>query len=356
MKFVHIADMHFDKPFNSLNRIENLGEKRRLEQREVFRKVINYIKENDIPYFFISGDLYEQEYVKLSTIEFINNLFREIPNTKIFISPGNHDPYLRNSYYADYAWNSNVHIFGGEIEKISYSDMNIYGYGFTDFYSGRVPISPIVLEEDKINILIIHASVDASEGEEMSYNPITIKELRDKKFDYIALGHIHKRSNLEGSNIIYPGSTVAGGFDELGSHGMIVGQIEKEELKLEFIPLDEREFVEKEINVEDAFSFEELVEKIKEEDWESNKLYKLILVGKRNFPIEKEKVLELIEIPNMIKIKDRTKIKYDLEKLENEESLKGIFIKNMKKKLAENPEQAELIEKAIEIGMEALEG
>ena len=33
MRFVHIADMHFDIPFTSLNAVENLGEKRRIEQR-----------------------------------------------------------------------------------------------------------------------------------------------------------------------------------------------------------------------------------------------------------------------------------------------------------------------------------
>ena len=39
MKFVHIADLHLDTPFTSLNSIEGLGEKRRLEQRKVFKKI-----------------------------------------------------------------------------------------------------------------------------------------------------------------------------------------------------------------------------------------------------------------------------------------------------------------------------
>ena len=40
MKFVHIADIHFDIPFSSLNSSNNLGEKRRLEQRSILKKVI----------------------------------------------------------------------------------------------------------------------------------------------------------------------------------------------------------------------------------------------------------------------------------------------------------------------------
>ena len=104
MKFVHIADMHFDSPFTTLSDKGNLGEQRRLEQRKIFKKVIEYIKENKIEYLFISGDLYENQYVKLSTIEYINNLFKEIPETQIFISPGNHDPKLKNSYYNKFNW------------------------------------------------------------------------------------------------------------------------------------------------------------------------------------------------------------------------------------------------------------
>ena len=46
MKFVHIADMHFDSPFTGLTTIDNWGDKRRLEQRKVFRKIIDYIKQN----------------------------------------------------------------------------------------------------------------------------------------------------------------------------------------------------------------------------------------------------------------------------------------------------------------------
>ena len=37
MKFVHIADMHFDTQFDNLNRIENLSENRRLEQRQIMK-------------------------------------------------------------------------------------------------------------------------------------------------------------------------------------------------------------------------------------------------------------------------------------------------------------------------------
>ena len=42
MKFVHIADMHFDTPFRLLSDRADLGEIRRLDQRKAFKKMIEY--------------------------------------------------------------------------------------------------------------------------------------------------------------------------------------------------------------------------------------------------------------------------------------------------------------------------
>ena len=361
MKFVHIADMHFDSPFVNLSDKESLGDLRRLEQRKVFKKIIEYIKENKIEFLFISGDLYEHKYIKKSTIEYINNLFKEIPETMIFISPGNHDPYLKNSYYNKFIWNDNVKIFTSKIEKIKLNDINIYGYGFDDFYCKNSGIENINLDElNKLNILVIHGTLDGGNVENSEYNPLSRKMLKEKGFDYVALGHIHKLDyNSEENQIaVYPGSTVSLGFDELGQHGMIVGEIEKNNLKLEFVPLDETEFKLYELDVTDIEFKENLIEKINDLKFEKNNLIELILIGKRNFEIDAYELYKLILNDKIIKIKNKTKINYDLKKLENETTLKGLFAKEMLEKLNEEnitEEEKQKIEMAIEIGMNALE-
>lgn len=188
MKFVHIADMHFDSPFVNLSDKDILGDLRRLQQRKVFKKVIEYIKQNNIEYLFISGDFYEHKYVKLSTIEYINNLFKEIPKTKVFISPGNHDPYIKNSYYNKFNWNENVTIFHAEIQKIENEDIDIYGYGFDDFYCTNCGIENLEIEDlNKTNVLVIHGTIDGASTEEKQYNSMTRKLLQEKQFDYIAI-------------------------------------------------------------------------------------------------------------------------------------------------------------------------
>ena len=358
MKFVHIADIHMDSPFVNLSDKENLGELKRLEQRKKIKEVIEYIKENKIDMLFIAGDLYEQQYIKKTTIEYINNLFKEIPETQIYIAPGNHDPYLKNSYYSKYKWNENVKIFNSKIEKIEQNEVDIYGYGFEDFYCTECGIENLEIENpEKENILIMHGTLDGANIEEKQYNSISTKMLEEKGFDYVALGHIHKTNFNKENKIIYPGSLVSLGFDELGQHGMIVGEIKNKKLNIEFIPIKASEFVEKRIDVTEIISKEELIEKIDSIEIQPNEYVKIILEGKRNFEINTYELYKLIQEQKIIKIKNKTKINYNLEEIENETTLKGLFAKEIKQKLDSKNltnEQREILEKAIEIGFEAL--
>ena len=353
MKFVHIADTHFDMPFTLLSNRADMGEIRRIDQRKAFKKMIDYINENNIPYLFISGDLYEQEYIRESTIEYINKLFDEIPNTKVFITPGNHDPFIKNSYYNKYNWAKNVKIFNSKIEKIEEEDANIYGFGFDDFYCYDSGIDNFEIDQkEKINILIIHSSLAGVRDDEKNYNVISEKIFKEKGFDYIALGHIHKRKM--DNEIVYPGSTISLGFDELGEHGMIVGEIEKGNINLQFVPLDEKEFVEEKIDISDINVLEELIEKINNKEIMENKLYKIILVGQRNFEIDKYKLYKNIENKNIIKIKDETNIKIDLNEIANDYTLKGLFAKEILNEMKDENIDKELLDKVTEIGMEIL--
>ena len=348
MKFVHIADMHFDMPFTVLSK-NDLAEQRRLDQRKVFQKVIDYIKENNIEYLFIAGDFYENEYIRKSTIEYINNCFKQIQDTRIYITPGNHDPYLVNSYYNKYEWNENVHIFT-KLDKVSNDNVNIYGYGFEDFRFNKV-IPPVNLDNSKINILVMHADLNGTSSETGEYNSILESDLRKSNFDYVALGHIHKTNYEENKNIIYPGSTIAGGFDELGNHGMVIGEIEEQTKRLitKFIPLDEKEFVEIELDISNINSKEELIENINNIKIDSNKYYKIIFTGTKYIELDTNEVIKYVEDKNIIKLKDKTKVEFDLEKISREQSLKGIFVKELLEQI--NDENREQILESIYIGL-----
>ena len=351
MRFIHIADMHFDTPFSFLGEKENLGDIRRIEQREALKKIIEYILEEKIPYLFISGDLYDQKYVKKTTIEYINSLFKTIPETKIFIAPGNHDPLLKNSYYNNFTWNDNVYIFNSEIGLYEFEDVDIYGFGFDDFYCNSFKVEDIKIKnKEKLNILILHGDIDASKIGENLYNPVTNYELSNLGFDYIAMGHIHKKQIIN-NNIVYPGSSISLGFDEPDEHGMLDVNLDKNNLKINFIKLDNRKFQEENFDISDINTNEELIEKINNIKLEENIMYKIILNGTRNFEIDTNKLLKLINQNNILKIKNNTKIKYNLEEISKQNNLKGIFVKEMLELLKEENYDKKIIENAIEIGL-----
>ena len=385
MRFIHMADVHFDSPFTVLASRENLANERRLEQRKAFVDTIEYIKENQIPFLFISGDLYEQKYIRKSTIEYINNLFKEIPNTQIFISPGNHDPFLINSFYNTFEWNNNVTIFNSEIKIIETEEADIYGFGFTDFYCENSQIEKInIKNKNKINILITHGSLDASKTLDMQYNPLNSNKLKEIGFDYVALGHIHKANYEENkNNFIYPGSLISFGFDELGEHGFLDVEInknnsEKNNLinlkinnnnlnnseinnnnlkinkKIKFIKVDKRIFEEIKLNISEINSEEELIEKIKNIKTERQKNYKVILEGYKNIEIDLNKIQKMVLDENVLKVKDFSKVKYDIKELANQNNLKGVFINRILQKEEEGLCTKEEAEQAIEIFINAL--
>ena len=374
MRFIHMADVHFDSPFTVLTDKRDFGTKRRLEQREAFRKAIEYISKENIPYLFIAGDLYNQDYIRESTVEFINNLFKTIPNTKIFISPGNHDPFLKNSFYNTFNWNKNVTIFGDKIERIELEDVDIYGYGFNDFYCSNSKVEEIEIKNtNKVNILLVHGALDSSKSIDAQYNPVSTNKLKEIGFDYVALGHIHKRTDENKYNFIYPGSMISFGFDELGEHGMLDVIIEKEieknklnnsennkkidknKIKINFIKLDDRIFEEININISEINSQEELIEKINSIKIKNNIFYKIILIGSRNIEINKNEICKLITNENILKVEDKTEMKYNLDQLAKQKNLKGVFVKKMLDKLKTENYDEEEIKKAIEIGLESFE-
>ena len=68
--------------------------------------------------------------------------------------------------------------------------------------------------------------------------------------------------------------------------------------------------------------------------------------------------MKYIENERIIKIKDETKLAYDLEKIATQNTLKGLYVKELLDKLNNkniSNQEKQIIEKAIEIGLEELE-
>ena len=338
MKFVHIADVHLDMPFTSLKNNKELVKRRRLEQKFIFRRAIDFVKEEQAEILFIAGDLFEDKFIEDDTVSYVISCLKEISETKVYITPGNHDPLIKSSPYNTFEWPENVFIFGSEVGMDTIEDINIYGVGFDNFEMDTDVIKDIEIEKDKINILITHATLDGA-----SHKYHDIKQQWVEKFDYVALGHIHM-PKIDDSKIIYPGSLVAGGFDEVGAHGLVYGEILKGKVIIKFHKMDDTEFEVKTLDISNCFSANEVLDKLKLQ----NNFYKVILTGIRNIDMNTLKEMIMISGKNVCEIIDKTRMDYDLNGIASQKTLKGIFTKKMLEEIKYNPEKEDQIMKAIE--------
>ena len=127
IKILQAGDLHFDTPFKDLDK--NISIISKEELLEVFSKIIDISMENSVDILLLTGDIFDNLTINKKTLIFIKNQIERISNIRVFISPGNHDPYNEKSFYKMINWPDNVYIFKGSIEKVVLEDLNTVVWG-----------------------------------------------------------------------------------------------------------------------------------------------------------------------------------------------------------------------------------
>lgn len=366
IKILHTADIHFDTPFSGMAPSEALKSKEELKQ--VFEKIIQIVLEKNVDIFLIAGDVFDNLSVNKSTLYFIKRCLEKIKNVKVFISPGNHDPFNEKSFYNIVEWPDNVHVFKGEMESVILEDLDtvVFGTAFNTRHVNESLLKGMNRVNGYNNIMVIHGEISSSkDGNE--YNPITEEDISESQMDYIALGHRHKYSEVNKINntyYSYCGCPQGRGFDELNDKGVIYIELMDGFLEEEFVRTSIRNYYETNIDITGCFGYQEVVNKILSEISEENRInnfYKIILKGEISdeFALNEEVLRDLLKDSfYYIKIIDKSEIKLNMDELINGYSIKSIFAKKLYEKLkeAENEEDEETIKLALKIGMQSLSG
>lgn len=363
VKILHCADLHFDTPFNELNKETSQVSKEELLQ--VFKNIIDLTINENVEVLLIAGDVFDNLTVNKNTLFFISSQIKRIESVKVFISPGNHDPYNEKSFYRMIRWPENVYIFKGNMEFKEVEELNliVWGAGFRNNYEEKTLLREVNVDKDKINIMLIHGEI-ASGNSKNQYNPIYIKDIYKSNIDYIALGHRHKFSGVlkEGkTSYAYSGCPQGRGFDEGGEKGIIIGEVYKGGTDLKFVKTCKRKYVIREIDISNTNTYDEVIFKIKEaldsNDIKKN-FYKIILKGqiKEYFTLNENILMERLKNKfYYLKIVNDTSIAIDLEELSRDYSIKGKFIENMFNKINNaDDEEKEILELALKIGIKCL--
>ena len=353
MKIIHTADIHLSMDMRGSMIGAEAAEAHRKEMFRTFSRLIGEVRDSKADILLIAGDLFEMRCATSLEVARVFDFFREIPDTHVFISCGNHDPLTAASLYGSMELPDNVTVFPAEMGLIELEDPAVCVYGFSwdrNAYDS-VPFSLPAPDRDKFNILLLHCDVTGRSR----YMPVNLKTLSGLGFDYVALGHIHRPIRLK-ENICYPGSLEPLDFSETGEHGYIMVEGEKGELKVNFVPFAASSFADITVDAQGAEGLTQLKDRAAEAIKEAGSGYvRLTFTGTTGSAVDTEWMKEeLSGSAKWLDIKDGTVRDYDLIKLyrENSDNIIGRFILE----LMNDPAGDGTSEEALRVGLDALLG
>ena len=277
MKFIHLSDLHIGKHLYHYNMKE--------DQEHILEEVIGYTEKLRPDAVVIAGDIYDKSVPSAEAVavfdDFLTRLSSVSPQVSILIIAGNHDSAQRLDYASRLLGSRGIYIAGKAPEtekehlkkvvlKDEYGPVNFYLLPFvkpsmvklitgTDENGNNLSYNDTIhrlIEREQVNIdqrnvLVSHQfylpmGENAEEIERMDSEIRTVGNIDQvsadilQKFDYAALGHIHKPMKAGGEFYRYCGTPLACSVSEAGQNkGIIMVDIkQKGEITTEVIPLE----------------------------------------------------------------------------------------------------------------------
>lgn len=340
MKIIHTADIHLDSPLTGVAD----SRMRRTELLRALENMSQFARNNGVSAIIVSGDLFDEKFVAEKTVGAVARIVDE-SNAQWFVLRGNHGdekPYLQLKNLCPA-----VFLFSDEWQTYTMGSVAV-----TARESGKNDAAQwlnLQLNSGYYNILALHGDVDDS-----SYGFIDKKKIADSSADYVALGHRHAFQKLRFGSVrgCYSGVLEPRGFDENSETGFIL--IDTDTDRIAFVPQHIRRVENRRMDVSCI-----------DDDWtlRSRILDCVADVSPKNylniefFGALSEKVrLEEVALTALdgryfaLRIQNSVKLRLDLQKLQDEVSLRGEFVK-----LAMQLDESDRDE-VLKLGLAALEG
>ena len=246
MRFFHLSDLHIG--------LKLINRDLREDQEYIFDQITDYVKKEAPQALVIAGDIYDKAVPSAEAVEVFDHLIAELtkaaPEMTIMIISGNHDSGPRINCFRDVLSRQNVHMIGIPpkteeefIEKVilqdAYGNVNFYLLPFvkpsmvkeitgTDENGNNLSYDETIhrlikrekIDQDQRNILVSHqfylpVGKTAEDVERMDSEIRTVGNIDEisadilEKFDYAALGHIHKPMKVGKETFRYCGTPLA---------------------------------------------------------------------------------------------------------------------------------------------------
>lgn len=265
MKILHLADLHFGKILQEQSLIE--------DQEYILKEIINIIKEKEIKALLISGDIYDRSVPPTEAVNLLDNFLKILIKDlkiKVFIISGNHDSKDRLGFGNKIFEDEGLYIesrYTGILKKVKledkYGPLNIYMLPFIKpvevkkFFEEDLEnnydlaINKIIekeeINENERNIIMVHQFVTAgnvkperTESEVLSLGGIENVDVSNfNKFDYVAIGHVHRPQKIGRDTARYAGTILKYSFSEINHNKSIpiINIKEKSNITINLLPL-----------------------------------------------------------------------------------------------------------------------
>lgn len=236
IKFIHAADLHLDSPFSGLKSLP----KKIVEmiQQSTFQSLATIVYSaihNQVDFVVFSGDIYDLEDRSVKAqVQFKKEMERlnkaKIP---VYIIHGNHDFIGDEKLHLSLP--ENVKVFDTSVETVRMTtkggeSVAVSGFSYGERWITERMITDYPKRHTQIDfhIGLLHGFQEGINSEHARYAPFTLDELKEKGYDYWALGHIHVRSKVSDFPLAYyPGNIQGRNKKETGEKGYLMVELKK---------------------------------------------------------------------------------------------------------------------------------
>lgn len=267
VRFLHTADLHLDSPMVGLRHLPKAIFQRLQESTFMALKNISDAAiEHEVDFVVIAGDLFDGEDRSIRAQAVLRNEMKKLADKgiKVFAIHGNHDHLGAKSVTLDFP--DNVYFFSERVEKVDYRKDDgtvVHLYGFS--YPERHVMERWIEKYEKADGADFHIGLLHGHFEGVSdhgkYAPFRLSDLKEKDYDYWALGHIHKKAILSRQPYaVYPGNPQGRNRKELGEKGVYIVNLTEAESEVSFFETADVIWDETVIDAQDLLSFNALYE------------------------------------------------------------------------------------------------
>lgn len=234
MRLFHISDLHIGKRVCGFSMLE--------DQKYILRQILQLCDEEKPDGVLIAGDLYDKSLPPAEAVETVDWFLSQLAARALptWVTSGNHDSAERVAYGSQMMEKAGIHmarVFDGRLQRFSLSDgADLYLLPFvrpaqvrrffpepaleTTQQAVEAVLAETLPDPKKVNILMMHqflagASVCDSEECFVGGSDQVNVSVADR-FDYVALGHLHRPQGVGWETVRYCGSPLKYSFSEAG--------------------------------------------------------------------------------------------------------------------------------------------